>query len=122
MYAVLDGTARSICAGMDVIPGETVHDQIPDTKGMLVARTKQMITLMLDQVVSTRGYDDIVSCISYVGDENPRFDAEARAARSWRSAVYTAGYEILANVPEGVSNPEQVMNLLPSIEQFGWPE
>lgn len=122
MYAVKDGMARAICAGMSVIPGEAVHDQIPNTKEMLVARTKQMITLMLDQVVSTRGYDGIVSCISYVGDENPRFDAEARAARAWRSAVYTAGYEILANVPEGVSTPDQVLNLLPSIEEFGWPE
>jgi hypothetical protein len=106
---------------MVLLPGEVVHDSIPETMEMLVARTKQMISAMLDSAVQSRGYDGIVSCVSYVGDPNPRFDAEARAAREWRSAVYSAGYAILAEVPEGVTTPEQVLALMPKLEDFGWP-
>lgn len=122
MYAVKDGSARAICEGMPLLPGEVIHDSIPETMEMLVARTKQMISAMLDAAVQSKGYDGIVSCASYVGDPNPRFDAEARAARDWRSAVYTAGYAVLANVPEGVSTPEQVIELMPKLADFGWPE
>ncbi len=122
MYAVKeDGSARAICDGMSLEPGEVILDAIPESREMLVATTKRIISAMLDSAVQTRGYDGIVSCISYVGDPNPKFDAEARAARDWRSAVYSAGYAILANVPEGVSTPEQVLALMPKLEDYGWP-
>lgn len=88
----------------------------------LVDRTKALITQLLDGAVKARGYDNIVSCVSYVGDANPTFDAEARAARAWRSAVYTAGYAILADTPEDVTTPEQVIALMPAAQDFGWPE
>ncbi|HDS1139571.1 TPA: hypothetical protein QDZ75_003641 [Stenotrophomonas maltophilia] len=134
MYAIKGQSARAICDGMELLPGETMMEVIPPeivaatrlippvTTQQLVDETKRMISDWLDRVVHARGYDDIVSCISYVGDPSERFDAEARAARSWRSAVYTAGYEILANVPAGLTRPEQVLELLPTPGEFGWPE
>ncbi|MBN5030951.1 hypothetical protein JY419_16100 [Stenotrophomonas maltophilia] len=134
MYAIKGQSARAICDGMDLLPGETMVEVLPPeiiaatrlippvTSQQLIDETKRMISDWLDRVVQARGYDDIVSCISYVGDSSERFDAEARAARAWRSAVYTAGYEILASVPEGVSRPQQVLELLPSPDGFGWPE
>lgn len=88
----------------------------------LVDQTRALITQLLDSTVKARGYDNIVSCVSYVGDVNPTFDAEARAARAWRSAVYTAGYAILADTPEGVTTPEEVIALMPAPQEFGWPE
>lgn len=122
MYAVKSGSARAFCEGMELLPGEELYDHIPETYQGLVARTKLLMSNLLDAAVQSRGYDGIVSCVSYVGDPNPRFDAEARAARDWRSAVYSAGYTILENVPEGVTAPEQVLGLLPKLEDFGWPE
>lgn len=88
----------------------------------LIDQTKELITQLLDSTVKARGYDNIVSCVSYVDDANPTFDAEARAARAWRSAVYTAGYAILADTPEGVTTPEGVIALLPAPQEYGWPE
>ncbi|MEN5288506.1 hypothetical protein ABE494_21470 [Stenotrophomonas lactitubi] len=94
----------------------------PPSREELIQRTKALIGHLLDTTVMARGYDGIVSCVSYVGDDNPAFDAEARAARSWRSAVYTAGYAILANTPDDVTTPEQVLERLPTAQTFGWPE
>ena len=98
-----------------VPPPQPSHQQLVD-------RTKALITALLDSTVRQRGYDNIVSCVSYVGDANPTFDAEARAARAWRSAVYTAGYAILADTPEDVTTPEQVIALMPAAQAFRWPQ
>lgn len=96
------------------------------TREELIAQTKALITAWLDGYVIAKGYDGIVSCISYVGDPSPRFDAEARAARAWRSAVYTAAYAVMATPPEELPlsqrTPEGVVASLPQPEDFGWPE
>lgn len=109
-----------LAAGNTPQPVPTVVVPEP-TREELVARTKQLMTELLDSTVQQRGYDDIVSCVSYIGDPNPRFDAEARAARDWRSAVYTFGYEVLAMdpLPDHFATPEGVISFMPSIE---WPE
>lgn len=86
-----------------------------------VAETKLRITQWLDSVVQAKGYDNIVSCASYASSSDDTFRAEAQAAIAWRDAVYRRGYEILADIPEGVTTPEQVMALLPQPTEFGWP-
>lgn len=37
-----------------------------------------------------------------------------------RDAVYRRGYEILADIPEGVTTPDDVMALLPQPAEYGW--
>lgn len=93
-----------------------------DTGPTLEQRAKDAITRLLDETVQARGYDSIVSCVSYIGSSNETFAAEARAASDWRDAVYTRGYELLASPPDGVTTVEQVLALLPQASEFGWPE
>ncbi|HYG07648.1 MAG TPA: hypothetical protein VD865_14750 [Stenotrophomonas sp.] len=124
MYAIKGHHYRAISSAADLTDGEVLASEVPQDLQQPdpVAATKVLISQLLDRVVQAKGYDNIVSCVSYVGDPDPQFDAEARAARAWRSAVYRAGYEILANVPEGVTTPEQVLALLPEANAFGWVE
>ena len=93
-----------------------------DTGPTLEQRAKDAITRLLDETVQARGYDSIVSCVSYIGSRNEAFATEARAASDWRDAVYTRGYELLAAPPEGVTTVEQVLSLLPQASEFGWQD
>lgn len=63
-------------------------------------------------------YDDIFTAISYEGDANPKFAAEASAFKAWRSSVWTLCYQILDDVIEGkrpVPTAEQLINELPQL-------
>lgn len=86
----------------------------------LIEQTKARISAWLDEVVQAKGYDSIVSCASYANSTDPTFRSEAQTAIAWRDAVYRRGYEILADIPEGVTTPEQVMALLPQPGEYGW--
>ena len=39
----------------------------------------------LDESVQTKGYDNVYTCLSYKGDPDPIFAAEADAVLAWRS-------------------------------------
>lgn len=86
----------------------------------LIAQTKASISAWLDSVVQAKGYDSIVSCASYASSSDDTFRAEAQAAIAWRDAVYRRGYEILADIPNGVTTPDDVMALLPQPAEYGW--
>lgn len=91
------------------------------TLPQLVAETKAMISRWLDEVVQSKGYDNIVSCASYATSTNATFRAEAEAAIAWRDAVYAMGYELLADIPSNITTPEHVLALMPLPTDFGWP-
>lgn len=55
----------------------------------------------LNTTVQARGYDSMVSCVSYRQSTNPTFAAEAVAAISWRDAVWLYCYAQLAAVQAG---------------------
>lgn len=124
MYAVKGRSWRAVESSSALEDGETLHEQIPAEalEPDQVAETKNQISQWLDRIVQERGYDNIVSCVSYVASNNDQFRNEAKAALAWRDAVYTAGYDLIANTPEGVTTPEQVLALLPKPEEFFWPE
>lgn len=55
----------------------------------------------LDAAAQARGYDNILSAVSYRGDTNPKFGAEAEAFFAWRSAVWAHCYAALAACMQG---------------------
>ncbi len=93
-----------------------------DTGPTLEQQVEKAIDQLLDKTVQARRYTNIVSCVSYIGSSNETFAAEARAASDWRDAVYTRGYELLADPPAGVTTVDQVLALLPQAAEFGWPD
>lgn len=56
---------------------------------------------VLDNKAQELNYDSCLSVCSYIDTGVPKFDAEGRAFRAWRSAVWAKGYEILAQVQAG---------------------
>lgn len=81
----------------------------PSPADMVVMLTGALQSEM-DTRARVRGYDDIKTAITYRGDPNPKFAAEAEALFVWRSAVWTQAYAHLALVQMGQAE-------LPTIEE-----
>ena len=56
---------------------------------------------VLDAKAQELNYDSCLSVCSYIETGVAKFDAEGKAFRAWRSAVWAKGYEILAQVQAG---------------------
>jgi hypothetical protein len=88
LYQSLQGWAIHVVDGLPARkPAEPV-----DPKPALIAA----VQAALDEGARAQGYDSIASAITYRGDPNPKFAAEAEAFFLWRSAVWTKAYELLA--------------------------
>ena len=79
---------------------------IPEpTKEEIEARAQAQLTNAVQHVLDTKAqellYDNCLSVCSYIDTGVAKFDAEGRAFRAWRSAVWAKGYEILAQVQAG---------------------
>lgn len=76
----------------------------------------------LDITARGRNYDSIQSAITYRGDPNPQFAAEADALFEWRSAVWTYAMEQLAAVEAGEREvPETAEAFIEQLPPFEWP-
>jgi hypothetical protein len=79
----------------------------------------QLIQNHLDKGAQQRGYDSILSAVSYAVDQNSPFYAEAVAYAQWRSQVWATGFQILAEVEAGthpVPTDEELLALLPTLD------
>lgn len=96
-------------------PEEIAQDNV-------VAIFKKAVTDWMDDKVREREYDDVVSCVTYENDENPKFAAEAAAVKRWRSKVYTKCYELLNAYTRGeyaegdIPDVETFLNMMPQLE------
>lgn len=52
----------------------------------------------LDDYAVSKGYNDILSAVSYAGSTHPVFGPQGIAARDWRDACWSKGLEILSQV------------------------
>lgn len=79
------------------IPKPTVQELQAQAQNQLTAAVQHV----LDSKAQELNYDSCLSVCSYIDTGVPKFDAEGRAFRTWRSAVWAKGYEILAQVQAG---------------------
>jgi hypothetical protein len=79
------------------------------------------IQARLDATARERQYDSIQAAVSYLGDPNPTYAAEAAALRDWRSAVWTYALAQLALVAAGDRAPPTVTDLLAELPTIVWP-
>lgn len=81
-------------------------------------RLTNAVQHVLDAKAQELNYDNCLSVCSYVDTGVPKFDAEGRAFRTWRSQVWAKGYEILAQVQAGqraIPTEEQLLAELPKL-------
>lgn len=85
---------------------------------------KRMFTLVvqehLDKTVQARGYDNIVSCCSYVASSDPVFAAEAQAAVVWRDKVWRYCYTQLDLILSGQRELPGIADFITELEAINW--
>ncbi|MDQ0349729.1 hypothetical protein [Ancylobacter vacuolatus] len=80
---------------------------------------------MLDTRARERGYDSILSGVSYLDDPHPAFAAEAAALKAWRSAIWAYATAALAEVEAGARPApglDDWRTELAGACPFTWPE
>lgn len=82
------------------------------------AKLTYEVQRVLDNEAKKLGYDSCLSVCSYVDTGVPKFDAEGKAFRAWRSAVWSKGYEILAEVKEGKREIPAVEDLIAELPKL----
>lgn len=96
---------------------------IPEpTQEEIEAQIQQQLTDAVQHVLDAKAqelnYDSCLSVCSYIDTGVAKFDAEGKAFRSWRSAVWAKGYEILAQVQAGqraIPTEEELIAELPEL-------
>lgn len=88
----------------------------------MAAQIQKQLTDAVQHVLDAKAqellYDNCLSVCSYIDTGVAKFDAEGRAFRAWRSAVWAKGYEILAQVQAGqraIPTEEQLIAELPQL-------
>lgn len=88
----------------------------------IAERIQKQLTDAVQRVLDNKAqellYDNCLSVCSYIDTGVPKFDAEGKAFRAWRSAVWAKGYEILAKVQEGereIPTEEELIAELPEL-------
>lgn len=82
------------------------------------AKLTYEVQRVLDDEAKKLGYDSCLSVCSYVDTGVQKFDAEGKAFRAWRSAVWSKGYEILAEVKEGKREIPTVEDLIAELPKL----
>lgn len=96
------------------IPEPTQEEKNAHTQARLTA----FVQNILDEEAHRLGYDSCLSVCSYVDTGVTKFDDEGKAFRSWRSAVWAKGYEILNAVLAGereIPTEEELLAELPAL-------
>ncbi len=98
---------------------EELRKPPPETPEQTIARLEATLDRYLDSVANSYRYESIRTMATYDGDPNPKFDAEGKAAKAWRSACYTRSVEIIDEVLSGqreVPSEDELIALMPKID------
>ena len=80
---------------------------------------KSAIQAHMDQAAESAGYDDIKTAVTYADEPAvPKFQAEGRAFRAWRSQCWAYGYQEMDKVLGGtrpMPTVEQMISELPAL-------
>lgn len=86
-----------------------------------IATAINAVQEMMDLKAKERGYDNILSACTYATNTNTKFAAEGQACVTWRDSVWSACYQIMADVASGTV-PEPTLNeLLAELPSMVWP-
>lgn len=83
---------------------ETIEEKIARRAAEITDQVQELI----DSTAHTRGYDNGVSCVSYEGDPDEIFNAEAVAFKRWRGCCWRTCYNILSSVEHGTVDVDDV--------------
>lgn len=104
------------------------YEPAAETPAEYIARRQAEIVAMvqdiIDETAQQKRYDDGLSCVSYVGDPDEEFNADAVAFKAWRGCCWRTCYNILNSVTAGTVEPEDVTDayVIERLPVMEWPE
>ena len=78
------------------------------------------VQLYMDDTVSKKGYDNILSACSYSNSTDETFRAEGQACLKWRDEVWRKCYNILAEVLAGKRTIPTEKELIAELPEIDW--
>lgn len=109
----LDGHRRFQVVAVPEPPAPTAQD--------IINSYDTAIEQWLDSTVQQRNYKNVESCISYEGDNNPKYAREALAVKAWRSAVYTQAEVLISQYIGGdISAVPPIGQIIAELPQLDW--
>ena len=75
----------------------------------------------LQELVSSRGYDDVKSCVGYYNSTDETFQREAQAISKHRDQLYRKGYDLIAQCEKGeidyrIIDLQYILNLIDPLD------
>ena len=104
------------------------YEPAAETREEMIARRQaeivNMVQNLIDETAQQKRYDDGLSCVSYVGDPDEEFNADAVAFVAWRGRCWRTCYNILNSVKAGTVAPEDVTDqyVIERLPVMEWPE
>lgn len=104
------------------------YEPAEETRDEMIARRQaeivNIVQNIIDETAHQKRYDDGLSCVSYVGDPDEEFNADAVAFVAWRGRCWRTCYNILSSVVAGTVAPEDVTDeyVLERLPIMEWPE
>lgn len=91
----------------------------PPSDAEIQAQLTAVVQRHLDAKAKALGYDNIFTAVTYAEEPSvPKFQADGLALRAWRSAVWAAGYALLADVQAGQAQVPSAEALVDSLPAF----
>ena len=96
-------------------------DSKDDTRLYTVKDYEDAVQKYLDYTVQQKGYDNVYTCLSYKGDPDPIFSAEADAVLVWRSQVWRTTQGILNQWQQGQIEQPTISQVIAQLPTLAWP-
>jgi hypothetical protein len=92
----------------------------PDTPQQIIACLTAAIQRRLDEAAQSRGYDSILSAVTYIDSSVPQFAADAREFIDCRDDTWATATQIMGEAMAGkrpVPTEAELMALLPAVPE-----
>ncbi|MDQ0454668.1 hypothetical protein [Rhizobium paknamense] len=94
---------------------------VPVSDEVLKRRYQLAIQEMMNAKARERGYDSMTTAVTYSGDKNATFAAEAAALKDWRSDVWVYSLAELEKVIAKQRPIPTIADFLTELPAFSWP-
>lgn len=82
---------------------------------------EDQLKLIIESKPKERGYDNILTLMSYTNSSNIQWKAEANAFIAWRDSVFEYSYGLLAQVQANQITAPTLDNFLAGLPILNWP-
>lgn len=91
----------------------------PPTEKEIIEQMTIAVQAHLDAHAQELGYDNIFTAVTYADESAaPKFQAEGLSLRAWRSNVWAACYQIMAEVKSGTRQQPTIVELISALPVF----